>query len=139
MAPLPPAGALTRDEIHDHFRRTLAGSAREVLLGLHCLRHSFISACASKGVADYSLKVLEATRHNANAAFDFASQLVSVKSLSDMVELSTTNARKQFESVEVAATLDNPYALWYENQPVLLCRGLKWNLETDWARVKSWR
>lgn len=56
-----------------------------------------------------------------------------------LVGQSEANARKQFESVEVAATLDNPYALWYENQPVLLCRGLKWNLETDWARVKSWR
>jgi integrase len=47
---LPPAGALTKDEVHDHFRRTLAGSKWEVLPGLHCLRHSFISACASKGV-----------------------------------------------------------------------------------------
>jgi integrase len=43
-------GQLTRDETHDHFRRTLAGSKWDVLRGLHTLRHGFISACASNGV-----------------------------------------------------------------------------------------
>jgi integrase len=42
--------ALTRNEVHDHFQRVLAASKWEVIRGLHCLRHSFISACASKGV-----------------------------------------------------------------------------------------
>jgi Dolichyl-phosphate-mannose-protein mannosyltransferase len=46
---------------------------------------------------------------------------------------------KAFASVEVAATLHNPYALWYENQPILLCHGLKWDLETGWPSVKHWR
>jgi integrase len=46
----PGAGGLTKDEAHDHFKRTLAGSKWEVLRGFHLLRHSFISACASKGV-----------------------------------------------------------------------------------------
>lgn len=49
------------------------------------------------------------------------------------------DARENFESVEVAATLNNPYALWYENRPVFLCRGLKWDLQADWPRVKNWR
>ena len=44
------AGSLTRDEVHDHFKRTLADSKWAVLRGMHALRHSFISACASKGV-----------------------------------------------------------------------------------------
>ncbi len=44
------SSAVTRDECHDHFKRTLAGTRWEVVRGLHCLRHSFISACASKGV-----------------------------------------------------------------------------------------
>ena len=44
------AAGITRDEFHDHFKRTLAGSKWDVLRGLHVLRHSFISACASKGV-----------------------------------------------------------------------------------------
>lgn len=48
-------------------------------------------------------------------------------------------AREQFESVTVAATLQNPYAYRYENRPILLCRGLKWNLQTEWSRVKNWR
>ena len=48
-------------------------------------------------------------------------------------------ARQQFESVTVAATLNNPYAYRYENRPILLCRGLKWNLQTEWNRVKNWR
>jgi integrase len=47
---LPPPGAITKDEAHDHLKRTLAGSKWEVVPGWHCLRHSFISACASKGV-----------------------------------------------------------------------------------------
>jgi 4-amino-4-deoxy-L-arabinose transferase-like glycosyltransferase len=42
-------------------------------------------------------------------------------------------------SVQVAATQHTPYAFWYENQPILLCRGLKWNLTDGWARVKYWR
>ena len=50
-----------------------------------------------------------------------------------------SDAREHFESVTVAATLNNPYAYRYENLPVLLCRGLKWNLQTEWARVKNWR
>jgi integrase len=43
-------GTLTRDEMHDHFKRTTAESKWEVLRGYHLLRHSFISICASKGV-----------------------------------------------------------------------------------------
>ncbi|HLI76824.1 MAG TPA: site-specific integrase [Acidobacteriaceae bacterium] len=42
--------ALTRNEVHDHFKRVLVGTKWEPMRGLHCLRHSFISACASKGV-----------------------------------------------------------------------------------------
>jgi len=50
-----------------------------------------------------------------------------------------TEARKHFESVAVAATLNNPYAYRYENRPILLCRRLKWDLQTGWPRVKNWR
>ena len=49
------------------------------------------------------------------------------------------DAREQFQSVTVAATLNNKYALHYENRPILLCRGLKWNLQEGWARTKNWR
>lgn len=52
---------------------------------------------------------------------------------------SEPDVRNQFASVQIAATQNTPYAFWYENQPILLCRGLKWNLQTGWARVKHWR
>ena len=56
-------------------------------------------ATATKGAADYGLRCIEAARENTNASFDFASKLMTVKSLSEMVELSTAHARKRFEAV----------------------------------------
>ena len=56
-------------------------------------------ATASKGAADYGLKMIEAARANANAAFDYANELLTVKSLSEAVELSTAHARKQFDAL----------------------------------------
>ena len=42
--------AVTKDEAHDHFRRTVADSEWSVLRGYHVLRHSFISALASEAI-----------------------------------------------------------------------------------------
>jgi phasin len=56
-------------------------------------------ANATKGASDYGLKLIEATRANTNAAFDFYTELMAAKSYSDLVELSTAHARKQFETV----------------------------------------
>lgn len=42
--------ALTRDEAHDHLKRVLKDSKWKRLRGWHSLRHSFVSACASRGV-----------------------------------------------------------------------------------------
>ena len=56
-------------------------------------------ATATKGVSDYGLKVIEAARENTNLTFDFATQLMTVKSLSEVVELSTAHTRKQYEAV----------------------------------------
>lgn len=47
---VPGHAALTKDEVHDHFKRTLAGSKWAVLRGFHVLRHSFISCLAAAGV-----------------------------------------------------------------------------------------
>ena len=41
---------LTEDEVGWHFKQPLKGSEWAVIRGLHALRHSFISALASKGV-----------------------------------------------------------------------------------------
>jgi phasin len=56
-------------------------------------------ATATKGSTEYGLKLIDAARSNTNAAFDFVSQLITVKSFSEAIELSTTHARKQFEAV----------------------------------------
>lgn len=54
---------------------------------------------ATRGASDYGLAVIEAARVNANAAFDFYGELLTAKSLAEVVELSTAHARKQFEAV----------------------------------------
>jgi phasin len=56
-------------------------------------------ASTTKGVSNYGLKIIEVARTNTNAAFDFASELFTVKSLAEAVELSTAHARKQFETL----------------------------------------
>jgi phasin len=56
-------------------------------------------AAASKGAADYGLKLIEVARANANATFDHASELLTVKSMSEAVELFTAHARRQFEAL----------------------------------------
>ncbi|HXD91247.1 MAG TPA: phasin [Candidatus Binataceae bacterium] len=60
-------------------------------------------ANASKGAADYGLKILEITRSNSNAAFDFAAELLGAKSLAQMVEISTSHTRKQIEQATAQA------------------------------------
>src|SRR5260221_2755033 len=42
-------------------------------------------ATASKGAADYGLKMIEMARDNANAAFDFATELLGAKTFSEFV------------------------------------------------------
>jgi phasin len=54
---------------------------------------------ATKGASDYGLKVIEAARVNTNAAFDFAGELITAKTLSEVIELSSAHARKHFEAL----------------------------------------
>jgi len=54
-------------------------------------------ASAAKGIKDYNLKALEFAQINSDAAFDYAQQLMSMKSPSEMLELWATHAREQFE------------------------------------------
>lgn len=58
---------------------------------------------ASKGAADYGLKLIETARANTNAAFDYTSELLGARSLSEVVELSTAHARKQFDALQAQA------------------------------------
>jgi hypothetical protein len=48
------------------------------------------------------------------------------------------DVRPAYDSVVIGATLDNPYALDFERRPILLCRGLKENLQSAWPRLKTW-
>jgi phasin len=52
---------------------------------------------ASKDAADYNLKVIDVARTNTNIAFDYAHELLGVKSPAEFAEVSTAYARKQFE------------------------------------------
>ena len=54
---------------------------------------------ATKGASDYGLKVIEVARANTNAAFDFAGEVMAAKTLSEVVELTSAHARKQFEAL----------------------------------------
>jgi phasin len=54
---------------------------------------------ASKGAGEYGLKVIEAARVNTNAAFDFFGELITAKTPSELIELSSSHARKQFETL----------------------------------------
>ena len=58
---------------------------------------------AAKGATEYNLRVIEIARINFNAAFDYAHELLGVKSLSEFMELSSTRARKQFETMTAQA------------------------------------
>ena len=60
-------------------------------------------ATATKGCSDYGLKVIEAARTNTNANFDYAGKLMTVKSVSEAIELSTAHLRSQFEAFSTQA------------------------------------
>ena len=51
----------------------------------------------AKGATDYNLKLIEIVRTNTRAAFDYAHELLGVKSPSEFIELSTAQMRKQFD------------------------------------------
>jgi len=53
----------------------------------------------AKGAANYNLKIIEIARTNTRAAFDYAHELLGVKSASELIELSTARMRKQFDIV----------------------------------------
>jgi phasin len=56
-------------------------------------------ATAAKGATDYNLKLIEIARTNTRTAFDYAHELLGVRSPSEFIELSTAHARKQFEAI----------------------------------------
>jgi len=51
---------------------------------------------------------------------------------------SLNEVQPYYESVVVAATINHPYSLAFERRPILLCRGLKGNLQALWPTAKDW-
>jgi phasin len=54
---------------------------------------------AFEGVQTYNKKLVEFTRENTTAAFDFVQKLYDIKSPSEFIELSTGHARAQTEAL----------------------------------------
>jgi phasin len=57
-------------------------------------------ATARKGASELGLKMIEVARENSNSTFDFVTKLLNAKSLSEAVELSTAQTRKQYEAMK---------------------------------------
>jgi phasin len=53
----------------------------------------------AKGATDYNLKLIDFGRTNNRAAFDYAYELLGVKSPSEFIELSSAHLRKQFDMI----------------------------------------
>lgn len=60
------------------------------------------STC-TKGAAEFSGKMLDFTKANTAAAFDFAKDLLAVRSVAELVEKQTAFARAQFETLSAQA------------------------------------
>ena len=58
---------------------------------------------ASKGCASYGIKLIETARANSDAGFDLMNELMTAKSYSEVVELSSAYLRKQFDTLIVQA------------------------------------
>jgi phasin len=71
--------------------KSAAEKATDVLEGTY--------TTASKGCASYGLKLIEVTRTNSDATFDLLSELMTAKSYSEVVELSSAYLRKQFDAL----------------------------------------
>ena len=58
-----------------------------------------VFATATKGATEYTAKVMDIVKTNTHANFDFAQQLASVKSPTELMEIWTSHARKQVETM----------------------------------------
>lgn len=56
-----------------------------------------------KGVVAFNLKAIDTVKANTDATFEFARDIVSVKSLSEAIELQTAFTRKAFETLTAQA------------------------------------
>ena len=62
-----------------------------------------VFTCASKGASEYTAKLMEFMKANTSTTLDFAQELLSVKSPSEALELYSSHARKQLETLTAQA------------------------------------
>ena len=55
------------------------------------------SSRAAEGFREYQLKLLSAAQANVNAIFEYAQDVLQAESVSELVEISTSHSRRQFE------------------------------------------
>lgn len=76
-------------------------------------------AAAATAADEYRQKMFAFMKANINAALDFAEDLTAVKTPSELVELSTSHARKQFEALTAQSTelglLTQKFSAWNTN------------------------
>jgi len=65
--------------------------------GKAAMEQSF--SVAVENMRTFNVKMIDMARTNAQAGFDFALQIATAKAPADIVELWTTHARKQFETL----------------------------------------
>jgi phasin len=58
-----------------------------------------VLTAATKGAGEYNAKVMDIIKTNTHATFDFAQELSSVKSPSQLMEIWTAHIRKQVETM----------------------------------------
>jgi phasin len=78
-------------QVREALEKTSAGATESAAL----MRDSY--SMVMKGAQNYNNKVLEFTQANSKAAMDFVQKLSSVKSPSELMELSTEHSRHQVE------------------------------------------
>ena len=97
---------MTTMEIPEAFRELVEKSSVQLTEGYEKIRAAAEQATDllvdshttwSRGVLNFNLKAIDAARANSNGIFDLLSKLVSAKSYSESMELSTSYLRKQFD------------------------------------------
>lgn len=58
---------------------------------------------AATNALDYNRKLIEASRENAHAAYEYSRSLMGVTSLHELIELSNAHMRRQFETMSEQA------------------------------------
>jgi len=98
---------LSKAEVPPAFREYVDGAVAQTKRGYEKMKAAAEEATellestyatGTKGAADYGMKVIEATRTNTNAIFDFAEKLLTAKTPAEVAALANSHASKQLET-----------------------------------------